>query len=182
MLQAAGVPIRAMASGVDEEAAKASLLAEGAAPREIADALAELKATKIGRRTGELTLGSDQTLDLDGAVLSKAEDLPSLRAQLLRLRGRSHKLHAAAVLVEGGEPVWREVKTATLTMRDFSEGFLDAYLATHGATVMGAVGGYHIEGAGLQLFSKVEGDHTAILGLSMLGLLEALRLRGVIDR
>ena len=180
ILRNAGVPFEAMSPGVDETAAKASLLASGAAPREIADGLAELKAIKIGRRTGALTLGCDQTLDLDTELFDKPETLAALRVQLLRLRGRTHKLHAAAVLVEGGEPVWREVKTATLIMRAFSDAFLDDYIATFGEAVQGAVGGYHIEGMGLQLFDRVEGDYFTILGLPMMGLLGALRQRGVI--
>ncbi len=181
LLKNARVAFEAVAPGVDEVAAKASLVAGGASPREIANALAELKAVKVGRRTGRLTLGSDQTLELDGVCLDKPETLVELKAQLLSLRGRVHKLHAAAVLVESGVPVWREVKTASLSMRSFSDAFLDGYLEHVGPGVLGSVGGYHMEGAGLQLFDRVEGEHFVILGLPMLGLLQALRLRGVIQ-
>ncbi len=182
LLRNAGVPFEVMAPGVDEAAAKAALTTDGATPRDIADALAELKAVKIGRKTGALTLGCDQTLDLDGELLDKPGDEQALRTQLQRLRGRAHKLHSAAVLVEDGAPVWREVKTAKLTMRAFSGAFLDRYIHEAGLSVLGAVGGYHIEGVGLQLFEAVEGEHFTILGLPMLGLLEALRQRGVIAR
>ena len=179
ILRNAGVPFEAMAPGVDETAAKAALIADEVRPRDIADTLAELKSVKIGRRTNALTLGSDQTLELDGELFDKPETIQAVRDQLVRLRGRTHKLHAAVVLVENSQPVWREVKTAHLTMRAFSDAFLDDYLQSAGEEVLGSVGGYHIEGTGLQLFEKVEGDHFAILGLPMMGLLGVLRQRGV---
>jgi septum formation protein len=180
LLTNAGVTFEARAPGVDEAAARASLIADGVKPREIADALAELKALKVGRTTGRLTLGSDQTLELDGQCFDKPETLDALKTQLLMLRGRSHKLHAAAVLVEEGAPVWRDVQTATLTMRRFSDAFLDKYLEDVDGAVLGCVGGYHIEGLGLQLFDRMEGDYFTVLGLPMWGLLAALRQRGVI--
>ena len=181
ILRQAGVPFDAVPPGVDEAVAKASLLAAEAGPRDVADALAELKAVKVGRRTGALTLGCDQTLDLDGELFDKPGSLVEVKGQLKRLRGRTHKLHAAAVLVEAGRPIWREVETASLTMRSFSDSFLDEYLKAAGEAVSGSVGGYHIEGLGLQLFDRVEGDHFAILGLPMTGLLRALRQRRVLQ-
>ena len=128
LLRAAGVSFEAVAPHVDEDAAKAALLAEAASPRDIADALAELKAVKVSRVRRGLVLGADQTLDLDGALFDKAVDLDDARAKLLNLRGRTHRLHAASVLARDGVPSWREVRTARLTMRAFSDAFLDAYL------------------------------------------------------
>ena len=180
LLRNVGIAFEAMAPGVDEVAVKASLLSQGSNARDIADALAEMKAVKIGRRTGALTLGADQTLELDGRMFDKPGTIEALRRQLLTLRGQVHKLHAAIVLVEDGQPVWREVKTARLTMRAFSDNFLNHYLEIAGEEVLGAVGGYHIEGAGLQLFEKIDGDHFTILGLPMTGLMQALRQKGVL--
>ena len=179
LLQGAGVPFTARSPGVDEDAAKAALLGEGLAPRDIADALAELKAVRI--RAGEvLVIGADQTLDLDGELIDKAASLDEARARLLRLRGRSHKLHAAVVVARAGQPIWREVQTATLWMRPFSDAFLDDYLAREGEALLGSVGCYRLEDIGVQLFSRIEGDYFTILGLPMLGLLDLLRRHGVL--
>jgi len=179
VLERAGVAYTAISPGVDEEAAKASLRADGISPRDLADALAELKALAGWRRSQAPTLGCDQVLDLYGEGFDKAESLEALRDQLVRLRGKTHKLHAALVLVEDGRPTWREIVTAKLTMRDFSDAFLESYLQAEGEGLLGSVGGYRIEGLGIQLFDRVEGDHFAILGLPLTGLLHALRQRGL---
>ncbi len=179
VLEQAGVEHRAIAPGVDEETAKLSLRAEGLSARDQADALAELKARAGWVRTQAPSLGCDQTLECDGETFDKPEDLDALRVQLKRLRGRSHALHSALVLVEHGEPTWRELVTSTLVMRAFSDDFLDRYLAAEGETLIGAIGGYHIEGRGVQLFDAVRGEHFAILGLPLMGLLQALRQRGL---
>lgn len=179
VLEQAGIDHRAIAPGVDEEAAKAAFRAEGLTPRDQADALAELKARAGWARTHEPTLGCDQMLEFDGKGFDKAESLDELHDQLSWLRGRTHRLHAALVLVEGGAPTWREVTTASLTMRDFSDDFLDHYLSLEGEALLGSVGGYRLEGMGVQLFSRIEGDFFGILGLPLLGLLEALRQRGL---
>ena len=178
VLDGAGVRYEALVAGVDEDAVKASLLAEGAGPRDIADALAELKAIRVSRGRPEFVIGSDQTLDLDGDVYDKAETLDAARERLKLLRGRTHKLHSAVVVAKEGAPIWREVVTASLTMRDFSDAFLEAYLATEGEHALGSVGCYRLEGPGAQLFSKIEGDYFAILGLPLMGLLDLLRRHG----
>lgn len=180
LLTAAGVAFEAVAPGVDEDAAKAALLAEGATPRDVADALAELKAVKVSRSRPGLVLGADQTLELDGALFDKARDLDDARDKLAALRGRTHRLHAASVLARDGAPIWREVKTAKLTMRPFSDAFLAAYLEREAQPALGAVGGYWYEGFGVQLFSAVEGDDATIRGLPLLGLLDVLRRHGEI--
>jgi septum formation protein len=162
-------------AGVDEDAVKAGLLAEGATPRDIADALAELKAIRVSRGRSEFVIGADQTLELDGRLYDKAETVEAARERLLALRGKTHKLHSAVVVAKDGAPIWREVVTATLTMRNFSEAFLDDYLAVEGPDALGSVGCYRLEGPGAQLFSRIEGDYFAILGLPLLGLLDLLR-------
>ena len=178
VLDGAGVAYEATVAGVDEDAVKASLLAEGAGPRYVADALAELKAIRVSRSRPGLVIGSDQTLDLDGQLYDKAEDVAAARARLQLLRGKTHKLHSAVVVAKDGAPIWREVVTASLTMRDFSDAFLEDYLATEGEAALGSVGCYRLEGPGAQLFSKIEGDYFAILGLPLMGLLDLLRRHG----
>jgi septum formation protein len=178
VLDGAGVPYEALVAGVDEEAVKASLLAEGAGPRDIADALAELKAIRVSRGRSEFVIGSDQTLDLDGQLYDKAESIEAARERLKLLRGKTHKLHSAVVVAKEGTPIWREVVTASLTMRDFSDAFIEDYLATEGPHALGSVGCYRLEGPGAQLFSRIEGDYFAILGLPLMGLLDLLRRHG----
>lgn len=181
MLDAAGVPFDAIAAGVDEDAMKAGLRAEGVSPRNLADALAELKATKLSRRhPTDLVLGCDSTVAFDdGTMIDKAESREEQRDLLLRLGGRRHKLHSAAVICEGGAPVWRHVDTATLHVRPLSEAFVDAYLDAEWPEIGHCVGGYRIEGRGAQLFARIEGSQFTILGLPLLPLLDYLRLRGV---
>lgn len=179
LLASAGVPFEAIAPGVDETAAKAAMRAEGMSPRDQADALAELKARAGWRRGGGLTLGCDQILEVEGEAVDKADTLDQVAAQLRALRGRSHRLHSAAVLVDDGEPVWRQLTTVTLRMRPFSEDFLARYLTAAGEALTGSVGGYHVEGIGAQLFEQIDGDVFAIQGLPLLPVLGALRARGI---
>lgn len=181
MLDAAGVPFTAMAAGVDEDSMKAGLRAEGVSPRNLADALAELKATKLSRRhPTDLVLGCDSTVAFDdGTMIDKAESREEQRELLLRLSGQRHKLYSAAVICEGGAPVWRHVDTATLHVRRLSEAFVDAYLDAEWPEIGYCVGGYRIEGRGAQLFSRIEGSQFTILGLPLLPLLDYLRTRGV---
>lgn len=178
LLRAAGVPFEAEAPGVDEAAVKAGLLAEGVGARDIADALAELKALRVSGRRPGLVVGSDTTLELDGALLDKAADVTEARSHLLALRGRTHRLHSAVVAARDGVVIWREVATARMTVRAFSDAFLDGYVAQAGAALTGSVGAYWYEALGVQLFERVEGDHFAILGMPMLGLLDLLRRHG----
>ena len=180
VLDGAGVAYEATVAGVDEEAVKAALLAEGAGPRAIADALAELKAIRVSRSRPDFVIGADQTLELDGALYDKAETLEAARSRLKLLRGKAHKLHSAVVVAKNGAPIWREVVTASLTMRDFSDAFLEDYLTVEGEAALGSVGCYRLEGPGAQLFSRIEGDYFAILGLPLLGLLDLLRRHGEI--
>jgi septum formation protein len=180
VLSAAGVQFEMLSPGVDEDAAKASLAAEGLSPRDTADALAELKALKVSHRRGGLVIGADQTLDLDGELIDKAPTMLAARERLLSLRGRRHKLHSAVVVALDGAPIWREVATATLTVRPFSDAFLDRYLAAEGEELLWSVGCYRLEGLGAQLFERIDGDYFAILGLPLLGLLDLLRRYGAL--
>ena len=182
MLAAAGVPFVAEAAGVDEESVKLAMQSEGADARRLADALAELKAVKISRRhPTALVLGCDSTVAAaDGSLIDKAETRAQSAAQLRALAGTTHKLTSAAVVAQGGITVWRHVDTAKLTMRAFSDAFLESYLDAEWPAIGGCVGGYRLEGLGAQLFSRVEGDHFTILGLPLLPLLDWLRVRGVL--
>jgi septum formation protein len=181
VLAGAGVPFEATRSGVDEDATKARLLATGATPRQVAQALADEKALAVSQGRPELVLGADQTLELAGRLYDKAETLDDARARLRALRGRPHQLHSAVAMASEGAVIWRETMSATLTMRDFSDGFIDDYLAAEGDAALGSVGCYRLEGLGVQLFSKIEGDYFTILGLPLMGLLELLRQRGVVS-
>jgi septum formation protein len=180
LLRQAGVPVEIVPAGVDEAAAKAAMLAEAAPPRDVADALAELKARRVAaRRPGRLVLGADQVLVCAGRIHDKPRDLVDARAQLAALRGQRHELLSAAVVFEDGAPVWRHVGRAQLTMRPFSDAFLDAYVAEQGASLLSTVGAYRLEAGGAQLFSRVDGDIFTIVGLPLLELLAFLRTRGV---
>ena len=183
MLRQAGVPHEAMAPGVDEDEVRLALRAEGVvAPGAIAHALAQHKALRISRRFPEqLVLGGDQVLSLaDGTMLDKPADMAAAEAQLRRLRGSTHQLTSAAATALGGEIVWHARDTASLTMRDFSDAFLERYLAVSGEVLIETVGGYRIEGLGAQLFARVEGDHFTIQGLPLLAVLDHLRGRRIL--
>ncbi|MDZ4373088.1 MAG: Maf family protein [Phenylobacterium sp.] len=180
VLDGAGIVYEAASPGVDEDEVKIAMLAEGAGPAAIAEVLAERKAVAISRTRPGYVIGADQTLDLDGQLHDKAEDLSSARDRLALLRGRTHKLHSAVVVARDGAPVWRALETASLTMRDFSDAFLDDYLRTEGSQALGSVGCYRLEGPGAQLFERIEGDYFSILGLPLLGLLAFLRGEGVL--
>ena len=181
MLRAAGVEIEVAPVQVDEDAVRAAMLAEGAPPRDIADKLAELKALRGShRQVDRLVLGADQVLVADGRVFAKPAGRAEAREQLLALRGRTHTLLSAAVIAQGGTPVWRHIGTARLAMRPFSGGFLDDYLDRLGDLALQSVGCYQLEGLGAQLFARVEGDFFTVLGLPLLELLGYLRARGVL--
>ena len=180
LLAAAGVVFTTQAAGVDEAAVKQSLLAEGHGPRDIADALAEAKAVKVSRRVAGLVIGADQTLELSGALLDKAESADEARARLKALRGQTHRLHSAAVVARDGVALWRGLSSPSMTMRAFSDAFLDDYLERNADTALSCVGGYALEGEGVQLFSRVEGDYFAVLGLPLFALLDYLRLQGAL--
>ena len=179
MLRMAGIEVTIQPAGVDEAAAKAAMRAEDAPPRDVADILAELKATRISTRfPDELTLGADQILVFDGQLFDKPQSRADAEAHLKMLRGETHQLLSAAVIARGGQPIWRHIGTARLTMRPFSDAFLSDYLDRLGDSVTTSVGAYHLEGLGAQLFSRVDGDYFTVLGLPLLEVLGFLRANG----
>ena len=182
MLTAAAVPFEALSPGVDEDAAKEALRADGLDARALADALAELKALRVSRRVpGALVLGCDQTLSLsDGTMIDKAVDRADAERILRLLSGGVHHLHSAAVIVLNGEPIWRHIERVRMTVRPLSDAFITTYLDAEWEECRWCVGCYRIEGPGVQLFSKVEGSQFAVQGLPLLPLLDFLRIRGVL--
>jgi septum formation protein len=167
LLARAGFAVTAQAPRVDEAALRDALRAEGASLRDIADALAEAKARKVAQRNPGLVIGCDQILSCDGQLLAKAPDRAAAAAALRLLQGRTHTLHSAIVACRAGSPVWRHVEEARLTMRALTDSQIAVYLDAHWPDVAGAVGCYHVEGGGIALFRRIEGEHTAILGLPL---------------
>lgn len=182
MLANVGVDFAAHAARLDERAAEAPLIAEGAEPADIALVLAIAKADEVSsRHAGAVVIGSDQTLAFEGEVLHKAENVDEGRRRLIAMSGKTHRLHSAAALVRDGETLWSHVETAHMTMRRFDAGFVGRYAAAIGDDLLASVGGYQIEGLGAQLFERIEGDFFSIIGLPLLPLLAELRARDFMD-
>ncbi len=183
LLAGTGLRFDTRPARVDEAALRDSMLAEAASPRDVADGLAELKALKVSQRfPAAIVIGCDQVLSLDGRILSKPHDLAEAREKLLAMRGKQHELLSAAVVCEGGKPVWRHVGVVRMTMRPFSDAWIDGYLDRNWDSVRHAVGVYKLEEEGVRLFSRIEGDYFTVLGLPLLDLLSYLTLRGEIDQ
>lgn len=181
LLRNAGVDHDIIPARIDEDSVKAALEAEDAPPRDIADTLAEMKARKAAQSgAGPLVLGCDQVLSFKGKILSKPNTPQDACVQLTALRGETHQLLSAAVIYEDLKPVWRHVGVARLTMRDFSDAYLDDYLARNWDSIQWSVGGYKIEEEGIRLFRMVQGDTFTIQGLPLLELLSYLTLRGTL--
>lgn len=179
MLQSAGLTVQAHPARIDEDMITAALVAEGAKPRDIADVLAEYKAQKIAMKYPEaLVLGSDQVLDLNGTLLTKP-DTPDIAMDHLRaMSGQTHKLFSAAVIFDGGKPVWRHVGVVRMQMRQLSEDYIQGYVARNWDQVRHCVGAYQLEAEGARLFHRVEGDYFSVLGLPLLDVLSYLTLKG----
>ena len=182
LLADAGLPILVDPAAVDEEEIRASFQAEGRDAAACAAALAEAKAQRVSaRHTGALVLGADQILECGGRWLEKPRDIEGARAQLILMRGKDHTLITAAAIVRNGTLLWHTTDRARLTMRRFSDGFLDDYVAGGGDALLDSVGAYQLEGLGAQLFERVEGDFFTILGLPLLPLLDFLRGHGALE-
>jgi len=183
LLEAAGVAIDVRPADVDEHAIRDRMLGiDPATPhRAIAIALAEAKAKAVSAGGADaLVIGADQVLSFEGRLFEKPKSIAEARACLMALRGKTHALHSATALACDGSILWTDARTARLTMRNFSDTALDLYLERVGDVVLTSVGAYQIEGPAVQLFEAIEGDHTAILGLPLLPLLEELRRREVL--
>lgn len=176
LLRSVGVTFEAQPAEIDEDAIKARMVGAGARPDAIAIELAEQKARAVSvARPNDLVIAGDQVLWFDGHLISKCGTLDEARRLLVRLRGRSHTLIGGLVLARADEVLWRHTSRSDLTMRDFSDGFLERYLAHEGTRLLGSVGCYRLEGEGAQLFDTINGSYFAILGLDVLPLLRALR-------
>jgi septum formation protein len=181
LLEAAGVEFRATAAGVDEAAIKRRHDPLKGNFGDLAAQLASHKALMVAdRHPGALVIGADQVLVFDGEAFDKPDNIETARRQLMRLRGGTHSLETAVACALGKDVLWSHVDAPRLTMRAFSSGQLDAYLAGEGEAVTETVGGYRIEGPAIQLFDSIAGDYFSILGLPLLPLLAFLRTRGAV--
>lgn len=179
MLKSAGIPFEVVAASVDEEVERQACGQR--TPSEIARHLALSKALQISSmRPGRLVLGADQVLDLDGQTVGKCANAAEAQSLLRRLRGRDHELVSAAVLVKGKRELWSGTERCRLVMRSFSDEFLAGYLQSEESAVLTSVGCYQVEGTGIQLFDRIDGDFFSILGLPLLPLLAALRSHGIV--
>jgi len=181
LMDDAGIEFEVIAKPVDETAIKDAMLAESARLQDIADTLAEAKSVRVSRIEPGLVIGADQIMVMDGQLFDKPKDIDAARKRLKLMRGKTHYLVGAVVISENGSPVWRHLAKTKLTMRDFSDAFLEDYLKSEGELVTKSVGAYRFEGLGAQLFSHVEGDFFSILGLSLLPVMDYLRMRGVLS-
>ena len=181
LLAGAGLTFEVLPADIDEAAVRRDARVEGMDAVNAALRLADLKAAATARFEPEaLVIGADQILVCDGAWYDKPGDITKAREQLRKLRGRSHMLATGVVCHQGGSRVWHDIATPCLTMRNFSDDFLDRYLADEADTVTSTVGAYRLEGQGVQLFDAIEGEHSAILGLPLLPILSFLRQSGVL--
>lgn len=182
MLEDAGLVFEAEKPDIDERAVEVAVEGSGVTPEDLALILAEAKALDISQnRPGALVIGTDQTLSLGDEVLHKPRDMEEARRRLLALSGKIHQLNSAVVLMRDGDVIWRHVGIARLTMRDLEPGFVGRHLARVGDRALSSVGAYQIEGEGIQLFEKIEGDHFTVVGMPLLPLLAKLRVLGALD-
>lgn len=182
LLRNAAVPFRVEPARVDEESLRLAMEADGTPPRDMADHLAEFKASRVAAKYPDaLVLGCDQILAFEGRALAKPEHPAELLDQLIRMSGNSHDLYSAAVLFDKAAPVWRHVGRVRLQMRQLTESYLDGYVSRNWQEVRHCVGGYQLEREGARLFSRIDGDFFAVLGLPLLALLDHLAVRGFIE-
>lgn len=181
LLRGAGLRFDVQKPRVDEEAIRAALQSDGAAPRDIADALAEAKALKISDKNQDaMVLGCDQILALNDQIFAKPETPQQAVSQLQALGGKTHHLYSAVVIYENGRPIWRHIGHARLTMRALPDDVLAAYVARNWQSIQHSVGAYKIEEEGVCLFTEITGDTPTIQGLPLIPLLNYLYIKGVI--
>ncbi|KAB2690061.1 Maf-like protein [Brucella tritici] len=182
LLKNAGIEFSTASANIDERAVEAPLYETGATPEEVAQVLAEAKALDVSEKNpGAVVIGCDQTLSLGDEIFHKPADMEAARRQLLKFSGKTHQLNSAVVLVKDGKTLWRHVSIARMTMRDLDPGFVGRYLGRVGDVALSSVGAYQVEGPGIQLFEKIEGDYFTIVGLPLLPLLAELRKEKLID-
>lgn len=182
LLRNAGVAFDVVPARVDEDALREAMVADEASPRDIADALAEMKARKVAsKRPDALVIGVDQVLSFEGDILSKPDSKETALCQLRALRGKRHELLSAAVIYEDAAPVWRHVGVVRLVMRQVSDAYLQSYVDRNWDSIQHAVGAYKLEEEGVRLFAQVHGDYFNVLGMPLLELLSYLSLRGELD-
>ena len=182
LLKNAGIEFSTASADIDERAVEAPLYETGATPEEVAQVLAEAKALDVSEKNpGAVVIGCDQTLSLGDEIFHKPADMEAARRQLLKFSGKTHQLNSAVVLVKDGKTLWRHVSIARMTMRDLDPGFVGRYLGRVGDIALSSVGAYQVEGPGIQLFDKIEGDYFTIIGLPLLPLLAELRKEKLID-
>jgi septum formation protein len=178
LLANAGLPFAIEPAGIDEEEITRSL--GSVAPQELASTLAEMKAVRVAcRHPGAMVVGADSTLACNGRLFAKPPTMEAARKQLMALRGQTHELFSSVVVARDGQRLWHWSERARLTMRPFTEAFVDTYLARAGTNVLASVGAYQLEGLGAHLFTRVDGDYFTILGLPLLPLLSFLTGHGI---
>lgn len=183
LLSQAGLHFEIQIPRVDEQMIKESLIAEGAPPRDIADALAEAKARKVASKYSEaMVIGCDQVLDFKGELLSKPKTPEEALDQIKAMRGERHTLLSAAVIYHEGKPIWRHIGQVRLRMRNASDEYISKYVDRNWHSIQHSVGGYKLEEEGVRLFHSIEGDYFHVLGMPLLELLAFLTLRGVIEQ
>ncbi len=182
LLKNAGVKFIAQSADIDEREVETPLIEAGLSGEDIAEVLAIAKATEISKNNVDsYVIGCDQTLSFEGELLHKVKDIQEAQRRLLQLSGKKHQLNAAVALVRNSEVLWSHVEVATITFRKLDPGFIGRHLSGAGEKVLSSVGAYQIEGLGVQLFEKVEGDYFSIIGLPVLPLLAELRKLGLVE-
>ncbi len=182
ILRNAGLRIEIVPAEIDERLVEQPLLDAKMGPDDIAEALAIAKALDVSaRQPGAIVIGCDQTLGLDGTILHKPADMEAARRRLLELSGRTHTLNSAISIACNGEVIWSTVEVCTMTMRKLEPAFVGRHLAMVGKGILSSVGAYQVEGPGIQLFEKIEGDLFSVIGLPLLQLLKQLRIENVIE-